>query len=61
MKRDEFYLFLLVLVLLAAMVITLFLSSEKSRHGYGGFIPAKGQTVVMEHEPQKDVSSTVPH
>jgi hypothetical protein len=56
MKRDEFYLFLLVLVLLAAMVITLFLSSEKSRHGYGGYIPAKGQSVAMEYELQKNIS-----
>ena len=56
MKRDEFYLLLLVLVLLAAMVTTLFLTNKKSRHGYGEFVPAKGQSVAMEHERQKDIS-----
>ncbi len=51
MKKDDILLILLALFLLTAVLVTIFLGGNKSRHGYGFFSPtARGSTdTVARH------------
>ena len=50
MNKEDILLLLLALCLLAAVLITIFLGGNRSRHGYGFFPPAaRGLAVSTAH------------
>ena len=65
MNKDDILLILLALCLLAAVLVTIFLGGNRSRHGYGFFSPATrgpAEPIVWHsRNPVKDPASGLPY
>lgn len=65
MNKDDILLLLLALFLLAAVLVTIFLGGNRSRHGYGFLSPAArgpaGSIARHNRTPGKDPASGLPY